>query len=213
MKNIIFDMDGVITDSEYTYLISKTEILKEEGIDKEISYQYQFMGTTYEYMWQTMKDELNLPLSIEEYIEKMNSKRKQMIENDGVKPIEGAQAFIKKLYDAGFRLAVASSSPKKDIHHVITSLGLNDYFEYLVSGEEVENSKPAPDVFLRAVVLLNSTPEECIVIEDTKNGVLAGKAANIYTIGFNNPNYPDQDLSAADNIVTSFEQIPIDQFR
>lgn len=66
MKNIIFDMDGVITDSEYTYLISKTEILKEEGIDKEISYQYQFMGTTYEYMWQTMKDELNLPLSIEE---------------------------------------------------------------------------------------------------------------------------------------------------
>lgn len=138
MKNIIFDMDGVITDSEYTYLISKTEILKEEGIDKEISYQYQFMGTTYEYMWQTMKDELNLPLSIEEYIEKMNSKRKQMIENDGVKPIEGAQAFIKKLYDAGFRLAVASSSPKKDIHHVITSLGLNDYFEYLVSGRKLK---------------------------------------------------------------------------
>ncbi|HCT98281.1 MULTISPECIES: HAD family hydrolase [Lactobacillales] len=213
LKNIFFDMDGVITDSEYTYLNSKTEILKEAGFDKDISYQYQFMGTTYEYMWQTMKDELGLPLSIDKYIKLMNHKRKLMIQNDGVKAILGAQDFIKKLSDAGFQMAVASSSPKKDINHVMSSLDLNDHFKYLVSGEEVENSKPAPDVFLLAADLLNSKPEDCVVIEDTKNGVLAGKAAGMYTIGFNNPDYPDQDLSAADQIVTSFKQIPIDQFR
>ena len=64
MKKIIFDMDGVIVDSEYTYLESKTEILKKAGRARPIDYQYQFMGTTYEFMWQKMKDELELPNDI-----------------------------------------------------------------------------------------------------------------------------------------------------
>ncbi|AXY24967.1 haloacid dehalogenase [Suicoccus acidiformans] len=204
MKYIVFDMDGVIVDSEYTYLESKAKILHEEGYDKPISYQYQFMGTTYEFMWTTMKEELGLDKSVDYYIEQMNNKREEMIQRDGVKPIKGVVKYIEKLKSEGATLAVASSSPKKEIEHNLTELGIIDFFEVLVSGEEVENSKPAPDIFLRAAELLQVTPEKCVAYEDTKNGSLSAKTAGMYVIGFENPDYPAQDLSAADEIINSF---------
>jgi len=148
MKTIIFDMDGVIVDSEYTYLESKTKILHDAGYDKPVSYQYQFMGTTYEYMWQTMKDELGLPEDIQYYISEMNRLREEMIQENGVLGIKHAVDVIRDLEAQGYRLAVASSSPKKEIKRNLNELGVIDSFEYLVSGEEVDNSKPAPDIFL-----------------------------------------------------------------
>ena len=209
MKTLIFDMDGVIIDSEYTYLESKTEILHEAGHKKEISYQYQFMGTTYDFMWQTMKDELNLPESIDFYINEMNQKRAEMIKRDGVIPIKGVQAFIKELYEAGFTLGVASSSPKREIELAMSELNIGQYMSALVSGEEVEHSKPEPDVFLKAAELLGVDPTECIAIEDTKNGSLSAHRAGMYVIGFANPDYPEQDLSVCNDKVSSFDQIDI----
>jgi len=213
MNTIIFDMDGVLIDSEYTYLESKTKILNDAGYNKDISYQYQFMGTTYNYMWSTMKEELGLPLEVSDYINDMNQRRKEMIERDGVKPIKGVQKFISDLHAAGFKMAVASSSPKADIEFTMESLDLKQYFEYLVSGEEVENSKPAPDVFLYAASLLDVNPENCIAFEDTKNGSLSASYAGMYTIGFENPDYPKQDLSAADEIITDFNQVNINELK
>ena len=213
MNTIIFDMDGVLIDSEYTYLESKTKILNDAGYNKDISYQYQFMGTTYDYMWRTMKEELGLPLEVSDYINDMNQRRKEMIERDGVKPIKGVQKFVSGLHAAGFRMAVASSSPKVDIEFAMESLDLKQYFEYLVSGEEVENSKPAPDVFLYAASLLDVNPENCIAFEDTKNGSLSASYAGMYTIGFENPDYPKQDLSAADEIITDFNQVNINELK
>lgn len=207
MKKIIFDMDGVIVDSEYTYLESKTDILKSADREKPLSYQYQFMGTTYEFMWQKMKDELDLPEDISFYIGEMNRIREEMIQRDGVRAIKHAQQLIKDLASQGYELAVASSSPKKEIIRNLTELGLIDCFKVLVSGEEVERSKPNPDVFLRAAELIEADPTNCIVIEDTKNGALAAKAAGMYCFGFANPDYPTQDLSMTDEIVTDLSQI------
>ena len=101
MKEIIFDMDGVIVDSEYTYLESKTQILKDAGFEKPVSYQYQFMGTTYEYMWQTMKDELGLPEDIQYYIGEMNRIREEMNTKNGIIGIKNAQELIHSLNDKG----------------------------------------------------------------------------------------------------------------
>lgn len=209
MKAIIFDMDGVIVDSEYTYLESKTKIINDAGFNKRVSYQYQFMGTTYEYMWQTMKDELGLPKEIDYYISKMNSLREEMIQNNGVLGIENATNLIKDLKDKDYKMAVASSSPKKEIIRNLEELEVINYFDYLISGEEVENSKPAPDIFLQAADLLELHPSECVVIEDTRNGVKAAKAAGMYCIGFKNPDYPEQDLSLTDQIVTNLKEVTI----
>lgn len=110
-------------------------------------------------------------------------------------------------------MAVASSSPKIDIEFAIKSLDLNQYFEFLVSGEEAENSKPEPDIFLYTASLLEVRPNECVVFEDTKNGSKVAKAANMYTIGFVNPDYPKQDLSAADEIMTVFSEVNIQELK
>ncbi|MGT2929925.1 HAD family hydrolase [Streptococcus dentasini] len=206
-KIIIFDMDGVIVDSEYTFLQTKTQILRDHGIDTDESYQYQYMGTTFEFMWQKMKDEFQLPKSVSDYIAEMNKRRSEMIARDGVRPIKGAQQLIHWLYDHDYRLAVASSSPLGDIQYALTELELADCFDYMVTGEAVPHSKPAPDVFLKAAQLLKVNPADCTVIEDTKNGSLAAKAAGMYCFGFANPDYPLQDLSAADKIITDYQAI------
>lgn len=203
---IIFDMDGVIVDSEYTFLSSKTQMLLDRGIDTDESYQYQFMGTTFEFMWQKMKSECQLEDSVETLISEMNNRREEMISRDGIKAIQHTPEFIHYLHDKGYPLAVASSSPKKDIERNLKALKLNHVFDVLVSGEEVEHSKPAPDVFIKAAQLLGAPVEACTVFEDTKNGSLAAKSAGMTCIGFANPNYPKQDLSACDKLISSFEE-------
>lgn len=205
MKYIIFDMDGVIVDSEKIYFEAKTEVLKDAGINKPISYQYQFMGTTYEHMWNEMKEELHLPGTIDFYISEMNKKRSKIMEKEGLSPIRGVVAFIRNLHAHGIVLAVASSSPKAEIISNLEQLNLIDQFDILVGGEEVENSKPHPDIFKKVAQLIGDNPEECIVIEDTKNGSLAAKSAGMYCIGFANQDYPSQDLSVADDIIKSFD--------
>lgn len=205
MKTIIFDMDGVLIDSEYTFLNSKTEVLRKSGINKDISYQYQFMGTTFQYMWNHMIKDLGLPYEADYYISEMNKKREILIENNGVLPIKGVSEFIKYLFGNGFKLGVASSSPKEEMVKYISEIGLINHFEILVSGEEVEKSKPEPDIYLKAAKLLNEVPENCIAIEDTTNGVHSANAAGMYCIGFSNPDYPQQDLSISDVIVHSYK--------
>ncbi|HFU9592226.1 TPA: HAD family hydrolase [Streptococcus agalactiae] len=208
-KVIIFDMDGVIVDSEYTFLDNKTEMLREEGIDTDVSYQYQYMGTTFEFMWQAMKEEFGLPKTVKEYIAEMNRRRQAIVARDGVRHIKGAQRLIHWLHQHGYRLAVASSSPMVDIKRNLKELGVTECFEYMVTGEDVSSSKPAPDVFLRAAELLDVDPKVCIVIEDTRNGSLAAKAAGMYCFGFANPDYPPQDLSMADKVISDYQDIYI----
>ncbi|MFC4651685.1 HAD family hydrolase [Lactococcus nasutitermitis] len=204
---VVFDMDGVLIDSEYTYLESKTEILRDAGFPKPVSYQYQFMGTTYEFMWQVMKNELGLPEPIEYYMDEMKKRRQAVIAKDGVRPINGAVELVRRIHAAEIPLAVASSSPKSDILQALTALGIDDCFDKLVSGEEVAHSKPAPDVYLEAARQLGIAPENCLAFEDTKNGSRSAKAAGMYVIGFANPDYPVQDLSAADEVVKNYDAL------
>ncbi|AYW49876.1 haloacid dehalogenase [Tetragenococcus halophilus] len=213
MNTFIFDMDGVIVDSEYTYFKSKTDILHEEGHDVSDSYHYQFMGTTPVFMWQGMKDEFHLPKAVNEYIMEMNQRREEIIQKDGVQLIANVKDLIKRLYQAGFKLGVASASRKEEIVYNLQELGLDAYFSQAVSAEEVAHSKPEPDVFLHTADLLGAVPDDCVVIEDTRNGSRAAKAAGMYCIGFANPDYPKQDLSCADKVVTDFREIDEKQFQ
>ncbi|MGX7196809.1 HAD family hydrolase [Enterococcus olivae] len=212
IDTIIFDMDGVIVDSEYTFLRSKTEMLREAGHDKEESYQFQFMGTTADFMWQTMKDELSLPLSVPEYIEEMDRRREAIMKEDGVRAIPHVGELIQSLATAGFKLGVASSSRQVEIEANLEELGLLRYFSTVLSSEEVENSKPAPDVFLKVAELLDAKPESCLVFEDTGNGSRAAKAAGMYCIGFANPEFPPQKL-VADEVIQDFRTIDVEGLR
>ncbi|MEB5951772.1 HAD family hydrolase [Enterococcus innesii] len=209
---VIFDMDGVIVDSEYTFLESKTAMLHSEGHLVDESYHYQFMGTTAEFMWEKMKEELQLQKSVSAYIEEMNRRRKALITRDGVKAIPHVQTLIRQLAEANFQLGVASSSHKKEIEENLDQLQLRNYFTEIVSSEEVARSKPFPDVFLKAASLLSANPQQCIVIEDTINGCKAAKAAGMYCIGFANPAFPVQGLPA-DQTIIDFRDLNVQELK
>ncbi|WP_368741861.1 HAD family hydrolase [Enterococcus casseliflavus] len=209
---VIFDMDGVIVDSEYTFLESKTAMLHSEGHLVDESYHYQFMGTTAEFMWEKMKEELQLQKSVSAYIEEMNRRRKALITRDGVKAIPHVQTLIRQLAEANFQLGVASSSPKKEIEENLDQLQLRNYFTEIVSSEEVARSKPFPDVFLKAASLLSANPQQCIAIEDTINGCKAAKAAGMYCIGFANPAFPAQGLPA-DQTIIDFRDLNVQELK
>lgn len=211
MNTVIFDMDGVLVDSEYSFFQAKSRILRENGIEVPESYHYPFMGTTGEFMWTEIKKDFALPLSVAEYVEKMNQYREEIITANGVRPIPGAKDLVKRFFAAGFKLGLASGSRKSEVEHNLAELKLTAYFNQRISAEEVEHSKPAPDVFLRAAELLDSVPADCLVFEDTRNGSRAAKAAGMYCIGFANPAYPTQDLSAADEVIDDFSRVDVEK--
>ena len=213
LEAVLFDMDGVIIDTEPFFLRSESMLLKEFGVDTELEYHFRYQGTTHEYMWETMKNEFNLDAPVGELVERANVIRNRLMEEDGLQPIPGVIPFIARLHEAGVPLAIASSSPLTDIHKAVKALDIEKYFSYFVSGESVAHSKPAPDIFLDAAENLNAKPENCVVIEDSKNGVASAHAAGCICIGFRNLEFPPQDLSLASVIVTDFSDLDADYCR
>ena len=213
LQAIIFDMDGVIVDSEDSFLRSKQQLLQELGINVEMSYHYQFFGTTSDSTWTKIKSEFNLPLSVETYIQRATEIREAIVQAEGIHPIPGVLDLIQHFHQNGVKLAVASSSPMQDISTVMDTFGIRDCFQTLVSATACQNSKPFPDVFLLAAEQLGVEPKDCLVIEDSRNGTIAAKAANMTCIGYRNPNFVCQDLDHADLVVDNFKDLNIDQCR
>ena len=211
LKAVIFDMDGVIVDSEPIWIASKQQMLKENGVEVPDSYHHRFFGTTLDYMWNAMKSEFDLPLTVEECIGRGEEIRRGMLKASPPKEIKGVKEFIQQLHQGGIPLAIASSSSKANIQQVTVELEIKEYFDVLVSSEECERSKPFPDVFLKAAEDLGVFPAECLIIEDAVNGVAAAKAAGSVCLGFANPNFTRQDLSLADGIFSDFADLTLEK--
>lgn len=209
MKAVIFDMDGVIIDSEPIHFEVDMQTMRDLGFDISSEELEKYVGTTNEYMFTDLKNKYNINQSIEEIINyKVELTKKKIIQSD-LDPIEGIKELLVALKNKNIPTAIASSSPRSFIDVVVSKFNLQDYFKYIVSGEEVVHGKPAPDVYIETAKKLGLLTEECTVIEDSRNGVLAAKAAGMKCIGFQNINSGNQDLSKADIIVKSITEIKI----
>ena len=207
MKAVIFDMDGVIIDSEPIHFEVDMQTMKDLGCNISVEELEKYVGTTNEYMLTDIKKNYNISTSIEEIISyKVEMTKSKIIQSD-LEPIEGIKELLSRLKNKNIPAAIASSSPRDFIDIVISKFKLQDYFKYIVSGEEVANGKPAPDVYIETAKKLGLSPKDCTVIEDSKNGVLAAKTAGMKCIGFQNSNSGNQDLSKADAIVKSITEI------
>lgn len=209
MKAVIFDMDGVIIDSEPIHFEVDIQTMKDFGCSISKEELNKYVGTTNEYMFTDIKNKYKLDKSVEEIINyRCELAKRKVIESD-LAPIEGIIDLLKNLKEKNIIAAIASSSPRDFIEVVVSKFELEDYFSCILSGEEVENGKPAPDIYVETAKKLGIVPEECIVIEDSKNGVMAAKEAGMKCIGFKNINSGEQDLSKADYIVNSIVEIKI----
>lgn len=207
MKTVIFDMDGVIINSEPLHFMVDKIILEKAGIQENEDYLDKFVGYTNPEMWKQIISEKNLDLSVEELIEDQLKMKIDYLNQNDFYPIDGIHDLLILLKKKNISMAVASSSPRIFIESVLNKLNIQDYFSIIQSAEEVEKGKPEPDVFLHTVDLLQVSSSDCFVIEDSANGVTAAKRANIRCVGYQNPSSGKQDLSEADIIVNEIAEI------
>ncbi len=208
LKAVIFDMDGVLVDSEPFHARAAVLALNNLGISKvTIDYCYQFIGSTTVHMLETMIKDFNISLSVTELHIIYQEALHNLIKTQGHIPIPYTRELITDLYNHGIKLAIASSSTIREIKAVVKALGIQKYFTKLVSGSSVARPKPAPDIFLKAVNELGMNKDECIIIEDSYNGVCSANTAGIPVIGFINKHSGKQDLSAASVLIEGFEEI------
>jgi HAD superfamily hydrolase (TIGR01509 family) len=182
-------------------------VLKKYNIDIPINYVHNFIGSTTSYMCIKIVEDFNLDITPEELLAANNEMKDYLLKSEGHTIVPYVTDLIKDLHFHGVKLIIASSSSDSSIEEVMISLRIKDYFNGYVSGGMVTRPKPAPDIFLLASLRLGIEPEECIVIEDSCNGVMAAKAAGMTCIGYSNPNSGNQDLGKADYIVEGFDEI------
>lgn len=212
LKAVIFDMDGVLIDSEPVHFQANKEILKEMGIDLSYNYYKQFIGSTLTHMWEVLKVDYNITKPIDVLNKMSEEYSNRIIGEEGYRIIKGACELIKMFSFNGLKVSIASSSGRNKIKNVIEYLGVSNEINEYVSGNEVENPKPHSDIFVEASKRLGLAANECIVIEDSENGVNAAKSAGMACIGFINPNSGEQNLSKADYLVEDFTGLDMSFF-
>jgi HAD superfamily hydrolase (TIGR01509 family) len=207
LKAVLFDMDGVLVDSEVLHCEAAVMTLDNLGVKVSFDYCFGFVGSTTTHMMQTIIKDYNLKCTESELLTLYTKTKNQLIEEVGYDSIPYTKELITHLHSIGIKLAIASSSSLEDITYVTKTFGIYNYFDKIVSGAFIKNPKPAPDIYVMAANELGVNINECIVIEDSYNGVTSGKAAGMPVIGFVNKNSGNQDLSKADMLIEGFCEI------
>lgn len=206
MKAIIFDMDGVLINTEPLHYECWKQTMADEGIDMTYDVYKHCIGSTIGYLLELLRNAYG-DISDEETLRtRMFAKKEAIVQRDGFPPIEGVKEAVRRFHEEGFRLEVASSSASYYIGRVLDALDIHQYFECYTSGEEVEHPKPAPDTFVRAMEKLNLKPEDCLIVEDSTNGGKAAAAAGAKCVWFHNPDSGDQQIPHAELEITSWSQ-------
>lgn len=208
IKAVIFDMDGVIVNSEPLHKKAYYNMFKDFKLDVSESLYESFTGkSTYSICEQLC---LKFNLSITPY-ELVNSKRKHfkyIFENDkSFKMIDGAFELIKDYYKNNLKLVLASSASMLTINKVFEKFDLDKFFVAKISGADLKQSKPNPEIFLKAAKISGHNKKDCIVIEDSTNGIIAANSAGIFCIGYKSKNSINQNYSLADLVISNFNQI------
>lgn len=179
MKGVIFDLDGVISDTHRLQNEIERELLDECGVGSvDLS---SYAGVPDEEMFLDIQRLHGVyHRDVDWFIEEKWSRFEEKW--DQIRVIDGVEGLIKELHERGCKLAVASGTPEGLILEVMEQLKLGEYFNVLVSSEEVPQGKPAPDVFLKAAELLGVDPGDALVIEDGKAGIAAAKAAGMRSV-------------------------------
>lgn len=208
---VIFDMDGVLVDSEPFHVKNEKLMFRKLGLDISDEEHSRYMGTATDVMWEQIIRERNLPLDVAETTAQTIQQEIPYFQSlDKIEPMPGLVELLEKLWEYRVPMAVASSSDSLIINIILEKSGLRKYFLYTVSSGEIGKSKPEPDVFLHAAKLLGVEPENCIVFEDSKNGIKAAKAAGMYCVAYSGGNSGHQDQSQADHRIAEYHEIDIE---
>ena len=207
MNAVIFDMDGVIVDSEIHWKTTEGYFLQSLIPTWNINDQDKILGLGVHDLYALLASTYQLQKTKEQFLE-LYQEMANVIYGQKVSLIEGFTELLSVLHANHIPVALASSSPWTWINIMLERFNLRESFQAIVSADELEGEgKPSPAIYLLTAKQLGVSPTRCIAIEDSKNGVLSAKNAGMYCIGFRNGFNDEQDLSRADMIIQHFAEL------
>lgn len=212
LKTVIFDMDGVIVDTEPVHHYAYHQLFDQLGITVTPEMYASFTGNSTKNIFQKLKTKFELSQSVEELVQaKRDLFNAAFDHKEDLTLLDGVEHLIKELKANDIQLILASSSAKVTIQRVFNRFQLFPYFTHIVSGEDFPQSKPHPAIFQEAVRLSQHQAHECIVIEDSTNGIAAAKGAAVFCIGYDSFHSKNQDYSQADWVVKHFDDLTFER--
>lgn len=197
IEAVIFDMDGVIFDTERVYLEDWIKVFKQYGYDMKKEIYVSVMGTGRKNVKKVFKKEFGEELPIEEMYIIKDKLLVEAVENNKIPLKLGAIELLDFLRDNGYKIALATSAKRDRMKMQLNGANLEEKFEALVCGDDVEKSKPNPDIFLKAANKLGVNPENCIVVEDSCAGIEAAHNAKMMGVHV-------EDLKEADEVIKKY---------
>jgi len=217
LKAVIFDFDGVLVDTEKLHHQAFNEIFHPLGIQISIKeYFDRFVGMTDEELFRLIDKEKNIRLSEQQLQELFKNKASifKKLASTQAAVIEGVPQFLKLLSENKIPLAVCSGALLEEIELILKAANLRDFFEAIVSADQVKKGKPDPEGFLLALKLLNKKnnsqikPQDCIVIEDSRWGLEAAQTAGMHPVAVAN-SYPADQLKPSEKIVANLNELTV----
>lgn len=207
IKAVLFDMDGVLVDSEAYIRQAAVQMFAEKGYQVSESDFLPFTGMGENRYLGGVAEKHQIPFELE-----TDKSRTYKIYAELVRgilpPLDGVNSFVAKCLERNLKLAVASSADRVKVHINLEEIGLDrSLFQAIVTGLDIENTKPAPDIFLKAASLLGVQPEHCLVVEDAISGVQAGKAAGAKVLALKT-SFTSEELAQADWIADTLASAP-----
>jgi HAD superfamily hydrolase (TIGR01509 family) len=207
LKLVLFDMDGVIIDSEPLWSEAERQLLTRRNLTYSEHLKPLLMGLDSREAVRILKKHYDLNESVEDLVHERNQLVNELIQKHG-QPIPHAIDLIQQARNAGLKTVLASSSPYSLVEIVVDKLKIGPLLNLVLSGDEVSRGKPAPDIYLSAAKTLGVVPECCLVIEDAPNGVRAAKAAGMRCVAITTGVHK-AELAAADRVVEDFRDLDL----
>lgn len=208
LKAVLFDMDGVIVNTEPLHRKAYFKMFDDVNIEVPEELYASFTGQSTAAICKTLIRHFHLNLGFETLVELKRDHFRNLFETDtSLDLLDGVLDLIKDYHRNGLTLVLASSASMENINNIFNRFDLDNYFIAKLSGAELKASKPHPEIFIKAAQVSGYNANECMVIEDSTNGIKAAKEAGIFCVGYNSFHSHNQDYSLADIVVQDFSDI------